>query len=67
MAFTWYVAHIVIGLGGVVVSGLASTQSLPLGEAAGLLFFAAALVISSFWKSRYRHGPLEWALRKLAG
>jgi uncharacterized membrane protein YeiB len=67
MAFTWYVAHILIGLGGVVASGLAATQSLPVGEAAGLLFFAAAVVISSFWKSRYRHGPLEWALRKLAG
>ena len=47
MAFTWYVGHIVIGLGGVLVSGLATTQSLPVGEAAGVLFFAMAVVVSS--------------------
>ena len=29
MAFTWYVAHIVLGLGGVVALGLASSRPLP--------------------------------------
>jgi uncharacterized membrane protein YeiB len=67
MAFTWYVAHIVLGLGGVVALGLASSRPLPVAEAFGLLFFAAAVVVSLFWKQRYRHGPLEWVLRKVAG
>jgi uncharacterized protein len=67
LAFTWYFAHIVLGLGGVVAAGLAASQRLPVGEGTGLLFFASAVLMSWLWKRKFRHGPLEWVLRKLAG
>ena len=67
MAFTWYVAHIILGLGGVVALDLATSQPLPVGEGVGFLFFAAVVFVSWLWKKRIHHGPLEWLLRKIAG
>ena len=67
MALTWYVLHIVLGLGSIVALGLATSQPLPVGQACGLLFFSAAVLISWLWKRRFRHGPLEWVMRRVAG
>lgn len=67
MALTWYFAHIVIGLGGLVAFGVVGTESLPAAAGYGVLFFLAAVVLSLGWKSVSRHGPLEWVLRKVAG
>ena len=64
MAFTWYAAHIVIGLGGVIVLGWTRTSHLQaLGAAVG--FFAAAVTISFWWRGRFRNGPLEFILRSV--
>jgi uncharacterized protein len=67
MALTWYVLHIVLGLGTVVVSGLAGREPLPVAEGCGVLFFALAVIVSWLSKRRYRRGPLEWAMRAVAG
>jgi uncharacterized membrane protein YeiB len=67
MSLTWYFAHIVIGLGTVDALGLSTSQPLPVAEACGALFFAAAVFLSWLWKRRYRHGPLEWVMRTVAG
>jgi uncharacterized membrane protein YeiB len=67
MAFTWYVAHILLGLGFVVAMGWDKTGSAPVGLLAGLAFFSLAVVTSAVWKSLARHGPLEWLLRRIAG
>jgi uncharacterized protein len=67
MALTWYVAHIVLGLGAVEALGLAGTQPLPVAAGWGALFFAAAVVASWLWKRAFRHGPLEKLMRALAG
>jgi uncharacterized membrane protein YeiB len=64
MAFTWYVAHIVLGLGGLIVFGWTGVSHLKaLGAAAG--FFAVAVVISTWWKTRFANGPLEYVLRSV--
>ncbi|MDB6135287.1 MAG: hypothetical protein JWM59_3530 [Verrucomicrobiales bacterium] len=62
MAFTWYIAHIVIGLGGVAALGW--TESTP-GKAlaAASAFFLAAMAVSLRWTGRFAHGPLEYLLR----
>jgi uncharacterized protein len=67
MALTWYFAHIVLGLGVIVISGLATSQTLPVSQGCGVVFFALAVLVSSLWKKRYRHGPLEWVMRRVAG
>jgi uncharacterized protein len=67
MALTWYFAHIVVGLGALVTLGIVGTKPLPVAAGYGLLFFAAAVVLSLVWKSFFRHGPLEWVMRRVAG
>jgi uncharacterized membrane protein YeiB len=67
MALTWYFAHIVLGLGAVDALGLVNSQPLPIAAGCGVGFFAAALLASWLWKMAFRHGPLEWLMRKIAG
>jgi uncharacterized membrane protein YeiB len=67
MALTWYVAHIVIGLGALEALGVAGTKSLLVSAGYGLLFFAAAVLLSWAFKRVTRHGPLEWFMRRVAG
>ena len=57
MALTWYVFHILFGLGTVVALGLATREPLPVGQACGLLFFSAAVLISWLWKRRFPQWP----------
>jgi uncharacterized membrane protein YeiB len=67
MALTWYFAHIVLGLGAIVAFGLVGSQPLPVATGCGVGFFAAALLVSWLWKMAFRHGPVEWVMRKVAG
>jgi uncharacterized protein len=67
MALTWYFAHIVLGLGAIESTGLVSSQTLPVAQGCGVVFFALAVFVSSLWKRRFRHGPLEWVMRRVAG
>jgi uncharacterized membrane protein YeiB len=67
MALTWYFAHIILGLGAVVALGLVSSQPLPVTAGCGVLFFVVAVLVSWLWKKFFRHGPLEWVMRAVAG
>jgi uncharacterized membrane protein YeiB len=67
MTLTWYVAHIVIGLGTLEALGLVDEISLRAAVACGLGFFAAAVLISWGWRAGFRRGPLEWLMRSLTG
>jgi uncharacterized protein len=67
MALTWYFTHIVLGLGAVVALGLVNSQPLPVAVGCGVAFFAVAVLVSWLWKKAFRHGPLEWVMRKVAG
>jgi uncharacterized protein len=67
MALTWYVAHIVLGLGAVVHLGLENSRAPTVAAAYGAGFFVLAVLVSTLWKLRFRHGPLEWVMRKVAG
>jgi uncharacterized protein len=66
MALTWYVAHIVLGLGTVDALGLVASQTLLASAGYGVGFFALAVLASCLWKLVFRHGPLEWVMRKVA-
>ena len=64
LAFTWYVAHILLGLGGIIVLGW--TRASHLGALmTALAFFSAAAVVSLWWKRRFAYGPLEFILRRV--
>jgi uncharacterized membrane protein YeiB len=67
LAFTWYVAHIVLGLGTLVALGLTEDRPAAAALAGGLTFFVLAAAVSLLWRRRFRHGPLEWLMRWVAG
>lgn len=67
LAFTWYLAHIILGLGTIEALGLTGTQPPMIALLAALILFTAAALISSGWKKRARHGPLEWLMRVVCG
>jgi uncharacterized protein len=67
MALTWYLVHIVLGLGTIVALGLESSTTLPVATLTGVGFYATAALVSWLWKLRFRHGALEWLMRKVAG
>ncbi len=50
-----------------MLSDCSTSQPLPVAEVCGALFFAAAVFLSWLWKRRFRHGPLEWVMRAVAG
>jgi uncharacterized protein len=65
LAFTWYIGHIVLGLGTVLSLGLAGTQPLEVALLTGAGFFFAAAVGSLAYKRWFSHGPLEWLMRRI--
>ncbi|MDB5345851.1 MAG: Membrane protein [Schlesneria sp.] len=65
MALTWYVVHIVFGLGAIEALDLVSSQPLSIAVACGVGFFLIAIALSCAWKYFFRHGPLEWCLRRI--
>lgn len=68
MALTLYVAHVVFGL--CVLEFLELTDgsaSLERALGAAGVFYAAALTFAWAWRRRFERGPLEAAMRRLAG
>jgi uncharacterized protein len=64
LALTWYVAHILLGLGGIVLLGWTRVSHLR-ALITALVFFSAAVVVSLWWNRRFSNGPLEFFLRRV--
>ena len=66
-AFTWYIAHVVVGVGGLSAAGLVQrhTSLLALAVATGACVLATCFSLQ--YRRRFRYGPLEWVLRRIAG
>jgi uncharacterized protein len=64
LALTWYVAHILLGLSGVIVLGWTRASHLR-ALITALGFFSVAVIVSVGWNRRFSNGPLEFILRKV--
>ncbi|CAM2005056.1 DUF418 domain-containing protein [Acanthopleuribacter pedis] len=67
MALTLYVAHVLIGMGGLEAMGLLGGQSLAFSALAALTFSALCVAFATAWRAKFRHGPVEWFMRKTTG
>ncbi len=67
LALTLYVAHVIIGMGVLETMGRLEDQSLVYIVVASLIFCAASIAWSTWWRRRHQRGPLEWVMRRLAG
>lgn len=66
-ALTFYVAHVVIGMGVLEEIGRLDNQDLPTSVLSALLFCFFGILLSLVWHRFFRRGPLEWVLRKVSG
>ena len=66
LAFTWYILHIFVVIAAGVATDFRGDTSLLMAYVVSATFFVAMCVSSFLYRGRFRHGPLEWTLRKLA-
>lgn len=66
-SLTLYIAHILVGMGSLEALGLLGGQSVNQAVIAALLFCLAATLYAYLWAKVFKRGPIEAAMRKLAG
>lgn len=67
LALTLYVAHVVLGMGALILLGRLEDQSLAFSLAASVGFMGIAVVFADRWRARFDRGPLEWVMRRVTG
>lgn len=67
LALTFYVAHVVIGMGMVEVLGSnqLGTYSIKFSVLYALIFSFGCIVFAVIWRKYFTSGPIEWFMRKL--
>jgi len=65
MALTWYLGHLLLGVGGLMWLGLNGGQPIWVAVVSACGFFAVIIALSVWWKRAHRQGPLEWLMRRL--
>jgi len=66
-ALTFYVAHVVIGMGILEETGKLENQKLSMAVFSAMIFCLGGMIVSLGWSRFFRRGPLEWVLRKVTG
>lgn len=68
LALSFYVAHVVIGMG--LVETISSVEfgeySIEFSVVYAMFFSLCCVIFAQIWLHFYRHGPLEWIMRKLS-
>lgn len=64
---TLYIAHILLGMGTLEAIGLLGAGTIESALLATLTFMLIATIFSWLWSRRFKAGPLEALMRKLAG
>ncbi len=67
LSLTLYLAHVVVGMGLLDALGRLRDQSILFVLGTALLFWAAAVVFAALWRRSFARGPIEWAMRRIAG
>ncbi|AMC33890.1 DUF418 domain-containing protein [Janthinobacterium sp. B9-8] len=65
LGLTFYLAHVILGMGLLESLGLLENQSLVFSVMSALSFCVFAVIFASCWRKFYRLGPLESVLRRL--
>lgn len=67
LALTFYVAHVILGMG--LIEVISDTKlgehSLNFSISYGFLFSLGCIVFAILWRKHKKNGPLEWVMRKL--
>lgn len=63
LAFTLYLAHVIVGLGILEMMGRLENQGLPFALLAALVFCTASVMFAHLWLRRFPRGPIESIMR----
>ena len=66
LALTIYVAHVVLGMGLLDVSGRLSDQTLVFAVSSAVVYIVISIAFATLWRHRFDRGPLEMAMRHLS-
>ncbi|MCF6299976.1 MAG: heparan-alpha-glucosaminide N-acetyltransferase domain-containing protein [Proteobacteria bacterium] len=66
-SLTWYMAHIIIGMGILEAMGMLGGQTPDIALWLALIFSILAVVLAYCWNMFFKRGPLEGLMRKLSG
>lgn len=67
IALTFYLAHVLVGLGALAALGRMEGQTLPFALGAAVVFGAASVLFAVAWTKHFQRGPLEALLRRVDG
>ena len=67
LALTLYVAHVVLGMGGLLLVGRLEDRSLVFALSSAAAFMVVAVVFADAWRARWSRGPLEALMRRITG
>jgi uncharacterized membrane protein YeiB len=67
LALTFYVAHVIIGMGIIEIfyPEKMGNFAIEFSVAYALLFSLLCVVFASYWLKRREHGPVEWMMKKI--
>ncbi len=66
LALTFYLAHVILGMGLLESLGMLDKQSLAFSLTCALIFCVFAVVFASYWRKFFLQGPLEGILRRVS-
>ncbi len=64
---TLYIAHILVGMGTLEALGMLGNQSVSRAVVAALAFCLFSVIYALIWSKFFKRGPIEAAMRKIAG
>ncbi len=66
LTLTHYVSHVFIGVGILTLLNRLENQTLAFSLMFTTLFFVASILFSVLWSRKFKRGPIEWIMRKIA-
>ena len=69
LALTFYVAHVIIGMGIIDAINPEKMGNYPIEFSVGyaLLFSLLCVLFATFWLKNRENGPIEWIMKKIIG
>ncbi|MCF2910828.1 DUF418 domain-containing protein [Pseudoalteromonas sp. DL2-H2.2] len=65
LSLTFYIAHVIIGMGTLEALDMLGNQSIETALLSSLLFCLSAWCFATLWRRKYAQGPAEWLFRYL--
>ncbi|QTA86602.1 DUF418 domain-containing protein [Desulfonema magnum] len=66
LSLTFYAAHVLLGINILDMLEYGEEEGIVFSVTSALVFLTGAFMFASFWKKRWKKGPLEWVMREFS-